>query len=166
VLQGTVVTLNASASLGTSSFSWKQTGGLPVTLTGASTAKPTFTMPVTNDALLFQVTVTGPGGTDIAITQVSPQPDVITVDLAEFRQTKREWRVTGTASITNNNTVTVWIGDTTGAPRVKLGTATVDALGVWSVRLANGPLPDATRTISIESTRGGRLTAVPVSVRS
>jgi hypothetical protein len=91
---------------------------------------------------------------------------VLTVDQAEFRQSKREWRISGTAGITTANTVTVWVGDAVGAPRVKLGTATVDALGGWSLRLVNGPLPDVSRTISLESTWGGRLLAVRLVVRS
>lgn len=166
VLQGASVTLDASASQGATAYSWKQTGGVAVTLTGATTSKPKFTMPQTNDALLFQVTVTGPGGSDVSTVQVSPKPDVLTVTQAEFRQGKRDWRITGSASVLETNTVTVWIGSTTGAPKVKLGTATVDALGVWSLRVAAGPLPDATRTISIESTRGGKLIAIPVVVRN
>jgi hypothetical protein len=167
VLQGASVALDASASQGATGYLWKQTAGVSVTLTGASTAKPKFTMPVTNDPLIFQVTVNGPGGSDMATVQISPKPDVLTTDQVEFRQSKREWRVSGTASIVETNTVTVWVGTTTGAPAVKLGTATVDALGVWSLRLANGTPPNATTPrISIESTRGGRSVNIPVVVRN
>ena len=35
----------------------------------------------------------------------------------------------------------------------------------WSVRLA-GPQPPASRTVSLESTRGGVLLAIPVVVRN
>jgi hypothetical protein len=42
----------------------------------------------------------------------------------------------------------------------------VDALGAWSFRIGNGPQPTATRTISIESTRGGVKLAIPIVVRN
>jgi hypothetical protein len=42
----------------------------------------------------------------------------------------------------------------------------VDALGVWSLRLSNGPQVTPDRTISLESTRGGVKLAIPVVVRN
>jgi hypothetical protein len=166
VLQGATVTLDASSSQGATSYSWTQTGGTPVTLTGRTTAKPTFTMPLTAGPLMFQVTVTGPGGSDVAVAQVSPRPDVLTVDQAEYRTSKGEWRLSGTASVTTSNQVTVWIGSTPGSG-TRVGTpATVDALGVWSIRLPNGPNPGAARTISVTSSRGGSLAAQALVVRN
>ncbi|HEY6744578.1 MAG TPA: hypothetical protein VI357_02555 [Mycobacteriales bacterium] len=67
--------------------------------------------------------------------------------------------------MTTGNTVTVYLGDTLGG--TKIGTpANVDALGAWSVRLPNGPQPTASRTISIQSSRGGVLLSIPVVVRN
>jgi hypothetical protein len=137
-----------------------------VTLNGRTTAKPTFTMPATSTPLMFQVTVTGPGGTDVALAQVSLRPDVLTVDEAQYRTSKGEWRVSGTASITTGNQVTVWIGGTPGTG-TRVGTpATVDALGGWSIRIANGPNPGAVRVVSVTSSRGGSLAGAPLVVRN
>ncbi|HEV7658177.1 MAG TPA: hypothetical protein VGP36_26050, partial [Mycobacteriales bacterium] len=134
------------------------------TLSSTTVAKPTFTMPNTADPVIFQLTVTGPGGTDVANVQISPIPDVLTTSQVEFRTSKGEWRVVGTATVTTGNQITVWLGNTlTGT---KLGTASVDALGAWSLRLANGPQPPASRTVSIESSRGGVLLAQAVVVRN
>jgi hypothetical protein len=166
VLQGATVTLDASGSQGGTSYSWSQTGGTPVTLNGRTTAKPTFTMPATSTPLMFQVTVTGPGGTDVAVAQVSPRPDVLTVGEAQYRTGKGEWRVSGTASVTTGNQVTVWIGGTPGTG-TRVGTpVTVDALGGWSIRIANGPNPGAVRVISVTSSRGGSLAGAPLVVRN
>jgi hypothetical protein len=163
VLVGDTVTLDASASTGATSFQWTQTGGVAATLSSTTVAKPTFKMPNTTDPLIFQVTVTGPGGTDVSTVQISPKADVLTTTRVEYRTGTGEWRVEGTAQVLNSNTITVHIGNSlTGT---KLGIASPDALGAWSVRLA-GPAPDASRTVSIESTRGGVLLAVPVNVRN
>jgi hypothetical protein len=164
VLQGATVTLDGSGSTGASSYLWKQTGGTTVNLSSTTAVKPTFTMPNTPDPLIFQLTVTGPGGTDVATVQISPIADVLTTTRVEFRTDKSEWRVEGTATVTTGNTIKVHLGnDLTGT---LLGQATVDALGDWSLRLRSGPQPPASRTISLESTRGGVLLAVPVVVRN
>ncbi|HEV7654858.1 MAG TPA: hypothetical protein VGP36_09015, partial [Mycobacteriales bacterium] len=145
-------------------FKWAQTGGVAATLSSTTVAKPTFTMPNTADPVIFQLTVTGPGGTDVANVQISPQPDVLTTSQIEFRTSKGEWRVVGTATVTTGNVITVWLGNSLSG--TKLGTASVDALGAWSLRLANGPQPPASRTVSIESSRGGVLLAQAVVVRN
>ena len=97
VLVGDTVTLDGSASTGATSFLWTQTGGVTVTLSSTTAVKPTFTMPNTADPVIFQLTVTGPGGTDVATVQISPRPDVLTTTRVEFRTGKGEWRVEGTA---------------------------------------------------------------------
>jgi hypothetical protein len=164
VLAGSTVTLDGSASTGASTFKWAQTGGVAATLSSTTVAKPTFVMPNTADPLIFQLTVTGPGGTDVATVQISPIPDVLTTSQVEFRQSKSEWRIQGTATVTTGNTVNVFLGDTlTGT---KLGVASVDALGAWSLRLANGPQPPASQTISLQSARGGVALSIPIVVRN
>jgi hypothetical protein len=164
VLAGSTVTLDGSGSTGAASFKWVQTGGVAATLSSTTVAKPTFVMPNTADPVIFQLTVTGPGGTDVANVQISPQPDVLTTSQIEFRTSKSEWRIVGTASVVTGNVITVRLGNTLTGP--VLGTASVDALGAWSLRLANGPQPPASRTVSISSSRGGVLLAQAVVVRN
>jgi hypothetical protein len=163
VLVGDTVTLNGSASTGATSFQWSQTGGPAVTLSSTTVAKPTFKMPNTTDPLIFQLTVTGPGGSDVSTVQINPKADVLTTTRVEFRTGTGEWRVEGTSQVTTGNTITVHIGNTLSG--TKLGIASPDALGAWSVRLV-GPPPDGTRTVSIESSRGGVLLGVPINVRN
>jgi K319-like protein len=167
VLIGNTVTLDGSASTGVNSYLWAQTGGAAATLSSTTAVKPTFKMPNTTDPLVFQLTVTGPGGTDVSTVQISPQADVLAAPTqVEFRTSKGEWRIQGTAAVTTGNKVIVHLGnDLTGPILGPSGGSDVDALGGWSLRI-NGPAPTASRTISIESTRGGVRLAIPVVVRS
>jgi len=163
VLIGDTVTLDGSASTGATSYSWSQVGGAAVTLSSSTAVKPTFKMPNTLNPLTFQLTVTGPGGTDVATVQINPKADVLTTTRVEYRTGTGEWRVEGTSQVNTGNTITVHIGNSLAGTR--LGTAAPDALGAWSVRLI-GPPPDGTRTVSVESSRGGVLLGVPINVRN
>jgi len=61
----TLVTLDASGSLaneGISGYSWSQTSGTSVDLSGAATATPSFTMPSSGSTLVFELTVTDSTG--------------------------------------------------------------------------------------------------------
>ena len=135
-------------------------------LSSTTAVKPTFTMPNTADPVIFQLTVTGPGGTDVATVQVSPQADVLDTTRVEFRTSKGEWRVEGTATVTTGNAVKIHLGNDLTGPVINSAGSAVDALGVWSFRIPNGPQPTATRTISLESTRGGVKLAIPIVVRT
>jgi hypothetical protein len=77
--------------------------------------------------------------------------------------TSTKWVVDGTAarpSSAQTNTITVFIGRTaTGTP---LGTATVDATGAWRMTLTSSRGPDASRTVSVKSTGGELLQAIPL----
>jgi PKD repeat protein len=164
VVQGALVTLDGSASENAATFSWAQIGGTPtVTLNGANTANPTFTFPNANTTLTFELTVTGPGGppsTDQVI--VTSVDDVLTVTRARVRTGSAEWRVEGTATVTGTNVITIHTGSTLAGP--VLGTAAVDPLdGTWRFRQRPSPTP-ASATISIESSAGGQLLAVPVQI--
>jgi len=56
---GELVSLDGSNSFGNiTSYSWTQTGGSSVTLSGANTAKPSFTTPATPGQFTFELTVT------------------------------------------------------------------------------------------------------------
>jgi hypothetical protein len=74
VQQGQQVTLDGSSSQGTiTSFGWEQVGTPSVTLTGADTARATFTAPNAAGALTFRLTTTGPAGTSTSTVTVTVQ---------------------------------------------------------------------------------------------
>jgi hypothetical protein len=66
VSQGSLVTLVGAGSFSPGgtivSYSWTQTSGTPVSLTGANTATPTFTAPTVATSLVFSLTVTDSNG--------------------------------------------------------------------------------------------------------
>jgi len=67
VTQGSTVSLDGTGSFSPNganivSYSWVQTSGTPVSLTGASTATPTFTAPTAATSLVFSLTVTDSNG--------------------------------------------------------------------------------------------------------
>lgn len=73
VEQGTTVTLDGGGSSGNiDSLQW--TGPDGITLTGADSAKATFTAPTTETTLTFQLKVTGNGETDTDDVQVKVKP--------------------------------------------------------------------------------------------
>jgi len=165
VVQGRTVLLDATGSTGATRFQWRQVSGVPVTLTGADTARPSFTFPRQNTVLLFELTASGPGGSATDTVQVSNVRDTLTVTRAEFNTTRREWLVEGTATVVGHgNTITLHLGPTLTDPL--LGTVEVNALGVWSFRQRDpGRRPNATQIVSLESSAGGQLLRVPVPVR-
>ena len=167
VVVGSTVTLDGSGSAGATSFTWKQTGGVAASLSSTTAVKPTFTMPKTPDPLIFQLTVTGPGGTDVATVQISPVADVLDTSQVEFRQSKGEWRVAGTATVVTGNTVKIHLGDDlTGRLLNGPSGSPVDALGGWSFRIGSGPQPPASLTVGLESARDGVKLAIPIVVRN
>jgi len=165
VNQNVLVTLDGSLTTGANTYSWKQTGGTPVTLSGATTAKPTFTSPKKGGDLTFTLTATGAGGgaatTDVVVTV---RNNTITPTTVIYTQSKRDWRVEGTSNVFGPGvTVTVHNGADLSGP-VILTPVNVDVAGNWSVR-GTGPAPTATRRISIESSGGGQQLNVPVTVK-
>ena len=176
-VRGTTVTLDGSTSTNAVSYAWTQVGGPTVTLTGASTAKPTVTVPyftattATTPApaavpLSFQLTVTNSKG--VAATSapvvIPIQTDTLTVAAGGRHKIGTELRVDGTSLIggvagvrTPATSVVIWNITNPAAP-VKLGTSPVDTLGAWSLKLKPGPTQQVT-TVLIQSTRGGTATA-------
>lgn len=108
--------------------------------------------------VVFQVAVSGPGGSASDQVCISAAPDVIAVTRAEYRPDRSEWRIEGTSSILNNNTVTVYLGSSTAG--TVIGTALVDTTGAWSVRVRNSPVLPFGSTVTIQSSRGGLLAGV------
>ncbi|HEY9391071.1 MAG TPA: hypothetical protein VIR27_15070 [Mycobacteriales bacterium] len=162
VLVNDTVVLDGTGSTGAATFAWTQVSGPAVTLNAAGTARPTFVMPATSTPLMFQLDVSGPGGTASDLVTVTATPDVLSVTRAEYRPDKAEWRIEGTSSITNNNQVVVYLG--TGVGGTVIGTGLVDTLGNWTVRVRNSPVAPLGSTVTIQSTRGGLLLGVFYSI--
>ena len=160
---GTVVTLDGRGSTGATSYAWRQISGSPtVLLAGANTSQASFTFPAGASSLVFELEVTGPGGTATDTVVVSRSQDVLTAR-AEFRTARKEWDVDGTASIGAGNRVTLYLSD--GVTVV--GTADVASNGSWEFRRRNATISVAPgATLIVRSTAGGLLSGVPVTVRN
>ena len=159
---GSQVVLTASATNATS-IEWAQTAGPEVIPPGTTGSRVTFTAP--SQQVTFTVTANGPGGPvskDIAVT---PNADVLEVTSAELRTSKTEWRITGTATVTALNNVTVYLQNADGTKGTAVGTATVDTLGDWTVRTRNGVNPAGATRLIVESTKGGSLKDVTFTTR-
>ncbi len=80
ISRGSLVTLDGTGSHATASgativsYSWVQTSGIAVALSGANTARPVFTAPTNTTALTFSLTVTDSNG---AVS--SPSTAIVTV---------------------------------------------------------------------------------------
>jgi len=163
---GETVVLDGSGSVATAAFAWEQIGGTAVnTLADATTARPSFTMPVGTAPLEFRLTATGPGGPDSTATvTITPEVDVIAVDRAEFRTSKVQWRIEGTATGVLPNLVEVRMGGEL------IGNSQVDTTQSWDVRRTLLPSESALRpapgaVVTVSSSRDGSASQ-PVNVRN
>ncbi|RAM37011.1 chitobiase/beta-hexosaminidase C-terminal domain-containing protein [Arthrobacter globiformis] len=170
----TTVTLDGTGSTAAgATYQWTQVLTGPtdpdkVTLTGATTLKPTFSLPVfqspmTNSPLTFKLTVTA--GTTVKTDEVKvvPVTDRVTIGVAQWRT--GDLRIDGTSSVVGG-TVTLRAGGPTGR---LLGQAAVTAAaapatgGVYTLRLRNAAAGTTNPgPVWIESTLGG--TAGPKAV--
>lgn len=153
---GETVVLDGRGSVATADFLWEQVGGAPaIVLADANTAQPSFTMPSGASPLVFQLTATGPGGpASTATVTIGTQVDVLTVQRAEFRTSKAQWRIEGTASGVLPDLVEVFFGGQL------IGSAQVDATQAWDVRRTVLPSEPALRPspgaqVAVSSSRGG-----------
>lgn len=161
-----LVTISGSGSLNTTSYSWTQVSGPAVTITDPSAASFQFQMPA--QAVTFELTAGGGEGTTPSTAQVTVTPvtDVLTVGEAQFRPSKNEWRVSGTASVTVVNSVKVYLRNTNGSKGALVGEGPVSTpvtpgtAGDWDVRVKGGINPGNLTQLIVESTRGGRLDGV------
>jgi hypothetical protein len=176
VVRGRAVALDGSRSTGVETYSWRQVSGPAVTLTGATTARPSFTYPAhaipatpgpnpafayNNDPVVLELTVRNPAAVRTDQIVVRPQADPLTGITTRYRTGKNEWRVDGTTSLLAGQRVAVVLGSTlTGTV---IGTTAVDATGAFSVRVT-GPVPGNVRTISIVTSTGGRILGAGVTV--
>lgn len=164
VTQGGTVLLDGSPSLNALTYSWKQVAGTPtVAITNATSAKASFVFPQAYVNLTFRLTVTNGPLTSSVDVVVKAIPGTVTVTTgSECRTTKNEWRLNGTASFPSANTVTVRTGSVAGSGTV-IGTAAVDATGLWTIRVAGSPV--CSSTINVVATRGGTAVAT-ITVRA
>ena len=80
--------------------------------------------------------------------------DQVAVTRADYRESKREYRILGTAQDSTQNTVTV----RTTAGAVIRANVPVAADGSWAIEIRNGPALPADNRIVVTSTSGGTLT--------
>jgi hypothetical protein len=173
---GESVTISAADNPNNASLNWSEASGA-VTIADPAAKSFTFKMPDVTEPLVFNLTVTGtsadgttPAPTVTDSVTVSPKVDVLTVDSAQYRADKREWRISGTASISTVNQVSVYLQKTNGT-RTLLGTSPVSApiapatVGDWGIRVRGGSTSVAGDTLTVESSRGGELTGVTISRR-
>jgi hypothetical protein len=164
--RGKSVTLDGSASTGAGTYAWTQTGGPAVTLSGANTAKATFTLPfykfpASTADLTFTLTVTNSAGSDTKPVAVTPTADTVQITAARFTPSKNQWRVDGTSSILAGQTVTAHLGPLSGPV---IGSAVVDPTGAYSIRSTTGFAGTANQTVSVESQLGGTRTGFAIRV--
>jgi FtsP/CotA-like multicopper oxidase with cupredoxin domain len=102
----------------------------------------------------------GPGGTGTGGGGGDPV-EVLTITQAQHSPA-RGWRITGTSTgaTVANVRVRARVGQTLAGAII--GSALVRADGSWTIRVAGGPAPDASRTVSVESTGGDSVLAFPV----
>ena len=156
VVQDTVVNLDGGRSSGDiTGYTWTQTGGPSVTLSGADTQTPSFRSPKAQGTLTFELMVSGPGGTATDRVDVTTAPDALTVAQADYRSNSRQWRVRGTSSVSGPGVgVTIRLGAPDG-PLV--GTADVDAVGAWQFRESGSAVvPGPGAIVYIVSSSGGQ----------
>lgn len=171
--RGATVRLDGSASTLVDDYAWSQVSGPPVSLTGATTASPSFVMPLmplptsttgpnpsyttSSTPVVLRLTVTGQSGQEATDeVTITPAAETLALTAAEFRA-GREWRVSGTSSVLAGQRVAVVLGSSlTGQV---LGFANVDAVGAWTFRGAGTVTPPAaTTTVSAVSAVGGSAT--------
>lgn len=165
VQQGTLVTLTGSATGDATSFSWQQISGPPVQIINGNTAAATFTAPNEFASLSFELTVSGPGGSSTDVTHVTTLSGNLTITRAEYRIGDSEWRISGTSDVAGPGvTITIFNGNNLGG--TILAEVEVDALGEWLYRVEQSDVqPDGTRSISVQSSSGGTLINIPVTLR-
>ena len=96
------------------------------------------------------------------VGDVSAAADVVTVDKAWFTTRRSKWDVRGTSSVVGAS-ITITLGPTAGGTVV--GTAAVNQQGNWVYNQGLGVDPDGATTISLESSAGGVVEAVPIEFR-
>ncbi|MFQ5433422.1 MAG: tandem-95 repeat protein [Anaerolineae bacterium] len=167
-VEATVVTLTGVASdaedgsLNTSII-WTSDKDGPI-----GTGTPYFVSSLSLGAHTITASVTDSGGltstATITIT-ITPAPvDTLTVDKADYRSRSLVWRIEGTTT-EPGSVITIYIGTSVGGQILATGIV-ADSLGDWAFfDQVTDVFPDVTATISVSSSSGGVLEAVPLRIR-
>jgi hypothetical protein len=181
--RGGSVQLDGSTSTGAVSYKWRQVSGPTVTLSSDTAAKPTVSIPYyakstdtapladkADGAVRIELVVTDQSGTSStpANLELAIQTDTVVIDPGSRHRVGTEMRIQGTSTLGSTTLLipatTVVIYDTTpGRPVTKLGAATVDTLGAWSLKAKPGPTRQIT-SVLVQTSRGGTATGT-VSTR-
>ena len=100
-----------------------------------------------------------------AAVTVLPATDELTITEARFRTGNRRWDIGGTSSVPGPwNIVTVTLLHA-GSPEIIIGTAAVDATGVWSLRVQNSTALAGTgdQVLAESTANGSAITTVRVT---
>ncbi|MEX5261125.1 hypothetical protein [Kocuria sp. CPCC 205263] len=173
--RGVATELDGSGSTGATSYTWSQVSGPTVTFSDPTVAKPTVTVPffttttasapepADEDPVLKLVVTNADGVEDEAQIRLRSDDDVSIAPGARYRAGK-EFRIAGTAVVEGSPTllrppssVNVYDVAADGTFKRKLGTAQVDTLGNWELRLRPAPAGTVTNVL-VQSTRGGEAT--------
>jgi hypothetical protein len=173
--RGASTQVDGSASTGAVAYQWSQLSGPPVSLSSATVAKPTVSVPFftkTTDTTpvpaaaegpaRLQLVVTGPDGptSSPATVDLTVVTDDLVIDAGARHRLGNELRVSGTSTLPGATGVlapatSVLVYDTTpGRAVTKLGNAPVTTLGTWSLKVSPGPTRQVT-SVLVQSTRGG-----------
>jgi len=158
VFFNTRVDVSAAASTGViAEYAWAQIAGPAVSLSNPFTSDVNFNFPApvapatTVPPITLQVTVTGPGGVSVdtvVIDSIAIPPVVPTIDRADAKLQKDEWKVVGHVNPTNvaGTTITsIIVTDAFGATADLIAGAggvpvDIDAAGLWAFQSKQVPL--------------------------
>ncbi|MCX6549042.1 MAG: hypothetical protein NTW40_13530 [Acidobacteria bacterium] len=161
------VTLNGSLSTDPNglplTYTWVQVSGTHVVLTGANTAKPTFTAPAAPTSLGFTLTVSnGLLSSAAALVTVTVNPnvaDTVNITIAEYRTGQQRLTVNATSSIVDGTPALTLMGYGVNGAGVPM---TYQGNGLYIVVLTGVAQP---ATVTVNSTFGGTRTSALTKLR-
>jgi hypothetical protein len=129
VNEGSTVALDGSGSTGATSYSWTQLTGPSVTLTGGSTASPSFTAPDGPATLTFRLTATNAAGSTTDDVQVTVNNVAPTVTLTGPTTATKYQTKTYTYSVTDPGDAAgeISIGESCGSGATYVNTAAANS---------------------------------------
>ncbi len=159
VSSGALVSLNGLASTGNiTAFAWSHDAGGSISLLGANTATPSFLAPIVGvnlevDIHLSLLVHDGFGGAavDSMIVHVNGPVgplDVVSITDCRFAVGKSAWRIAGSNSLHQGQSVRIYLGATGNRSR-PIAVVPVTATGAWQFAAA---ATDSTRPLQTDTT--------------